>query len=155
MEARRSVRALRPESLEHSSLTDVLRRHCEQMTAGTPVRVAFEVHGAPYTLPPQIETDLLRIGLEALTNAIKHAQASMIRIKLNFDAEQVRLSVRDNGQGFDPQQRATAGGFGLAGMRERVDSLGGQLTIHSRPGKGTKVIIAVPVAQADRIRSLA
>lgn len=147
-EARRSVWALHPRSLEHSELPDAFTRHVEQMTAGTPIQSELHVHGRPRSLSSDVESNVLRVGLEALTNAIKHARASLVSIELSFEPEQIRLSVQDNGQGFDPA--ATAGeGFGLTGMRERAESLEGRVTISSKPGQGTEVVLVAPTS-ADK-----
>jgi signal transduction histidine kinase len=153
-EARRSVQALRPQALEQSSLINAFARHVEQMTYGTPVQAHFRVHGTPASLCHDKETDLLRIGLEALTNALKHARASVIHVELSFEPEQVRLSVRDDGQGFAPRFPDAADGFGLKGIRERVAHLGGQLTVASRPGQGTEVVAVVPLARLSPTRRL-
>ncbi len=143
-EARRSVRALRPQALEQSSLISAFARHVEQMTYGTPTQAHFRVHGTPPSLGHNKETDLLRIGLEALTNALKHARANVIRVELFFEPGEVRLSVRDDGQGFDPHLAEAAEGFGLKGIHERVADLGGQLTVASGPGQGTEVVVVIP-----------
>ncbi len=144
-EARRSVWALHPRTLEHSELPDAFTRHVEQMTAGTPIQSELHVHGRPRSLSAEVEHNVLRIGLEALTNALKHARPSLVRIELSFDLGQVRLSVQDNGRGFDPQApSASGGGFGLTGMRERAERLQGQLTISSQPGQGTEIVLVAP-----------
>lgn len=144
-EARRSVMALRPRALEHSELPAAFTRHIEQMTSGTPLRPEFVVHGTPHSLPPEVESNLLRIGLEALTNALKHARAREIRIELLFEPGLVRLSVQDDGQGFNPGMGESRNGFGLTGMQERAERIGGQLAVTSRRGRGTEVAIVVPL----------
>jgi signal transduction histidine kinase len=143
-EARRSVWALRPQALETVGLMDALEGLLRQMTGATPVQPSFQVHGAPRPLPPAMEHDLLRIGQEAVTNVLRHASAQTLRIQLAFDEDCVRLTVTDDGQGFDPGRTATGARFGLTGMRERAERLGGRLTIHSSPGVGTEVEVAVP-----------
>lgn len=145
-EARRSVWALHPRTLEHSELPDAFTRHLEQMTGGTPIQSELHVHGRPRSLPSEVEKNVLRIGLEALTNAIKHAGASVIRIDLSFEPEQIRLSMQDNGKGFDPHAAVSGRGFGLTGMRERAQRLGGCVTISSQPGKGAEVVLVAPAS---------
>ena len=143
-EARRSVWALRPQVLEHRGLPEALADLTRRMTHGTPVRPDFHVRGTARALPPEVESNLLRIGLEALTNALKHAGASAVRIEADFEPGEVRLSVQDNGRGFDPHRHPPGGGFGLTGMQERADSIGGRLQIISRPGGGTEVVVRAP-----------
>jgi signal transduction histidine kinase len=143
MEARRSVWALHPQASEYSELANALTRSLEQMTEHTPVCGSVCIQGTPRALPPDLGMNLLRIGQEALTNALRHAQAQTIWLELTFEADQVRLRVQDDGQGFDPQ--ADSGGFGLIGMRQRADRIGGQLTITSQPGQGTEVMVMIPI----------
>jgi signal transduction histidine kinase len=101
----------------------------------------------PRPLPPDLAGHLLRIGQEALTNAVRHAAARQVAIDLTYDPAAVGLRVRDDGHGFDPAAPAPAagGGLGLPGMRERVAGLGGTLTLTSAPGAGTEVRVQVPV----------
>jgi signal transduction histidine kinase len=89
----------------------------------------------------------LRIGQEAIANAVKHSRAQRIEISLEFDSNLVRLSVRDNGRGFDCDQPPSPAGahFGLLGMRERAQQIGGRLTVSSSPGAGTEISAEVPV----------
>ncbi len=143
--ARRSVLALHPRSLEHSELPDAFTRHVEQMTTGTPIHSELHVHGRPRSFSSDVENNVLRVGLEALTNAIKHAEAHLIRIDLFFEPERIRLSVQDDGRGFDPAAAAEHG-FGLRGMRERAQCLGGRVTVASEPGQGTEVVLIAPVS---------
>lgn len=101
--------------------------------------------GAPRRLPPAIEENLLHIGREALTNAVKHARASGINVELKFERESVRLSVKDDGCGFDAQHRSLKSdwGFGLISMRERAEQIGARLDIQSSTDKGTIIVAEV------------
>jgi signal transduction histidine kinase len=94
-----------------------------------------------------VEDNLLRIGQEAINNAVNHAHAQWIFVSLGFDAKRVRLSVRDDGLGFDFQAAGSGGSnhFGLVGMRERAEQIGGTLSIHSANGSGTEVVVDVPI----------
>jgi signal transduction histidine kinase len=141
-EARRSVRALRPQALEQGSLSQALAHLVELMTGVTAVQTEFRLQGQPRPLAPDVEDNLLRIGQEALTNAFKHAQASHIQVELAFEPEQVCLSVEDNGLGFNPAALIDHG-FGLAGLRWRAAQIGGQLTVESQPGIGTNIVCQV------------
>jgi signal transduction histidine kinase len=105
-------------------------------------------------LAPDTEHNLLRIGTEALTNALKHAQATEIRITLAFESTQVRLSLQDNGRGFDPSAQSGRGGFGLTSMRERAECIGSEMTIVSEPKLGTTVTVAAPISPSHNVESL-
>jgi signal transduction histidine kinase len=134
-ETRRSVMDLRSQALESRDLAGALESLAHVRVTGTPQRLdAAEEH------------HLLRIGLEALTNALKHGGATRIDIELRFDPDGTHLIVSDNGQGLDSANRPASGThFGLQGVRERVDKLGGLLNIHSAPGEGTRLAVMVPV----------
>jgi signal transduction histidine kinase len=147
-EARRSVWALRPRSLEEKDLCEALRDLIQKLTAGTPVQSDFHVQGQPRELPLEWEENLLRIGQEVLTNVLRHAQASEFNARLAFAEGEIRLSLRDNGNGFDPARRHD--GFGLRGMRERVEAMGGQLLIQSARSAGTAISIVLPLSRTFR-----
>src|SRR5467141_1913581 len=151
-EARRSVQALRPQALEEKQLSEALKDLIEKMTQGTTVHAKFTLQGKRRKLPPEWETNLLRIGQEVLTNVLRHAHASAFDVQLIFDSREIRLTLRDDGCGFDPQRKHE--GFGLQGMRERAEGMGGQLTIQSAAGKGTAISIVLPVANAAKLEEL-
>jgi signal transduction histidine kinase len=150
-EARRSVLALRPQALEETGLCEALKRLIEKMTAGTALQVDFAEEGTRCQLPPEWEENLLRIGQEALTNAIRHARASEFTIRLVFTDHEIRLTLRDNGCGFNPEPGHD--GFGLQGMRERVESMGGHFIIESAPKAGASVSITLPLNKAAESES--
>ncbi|MFW9261276.1 PAS domain S-box protein [Nostoc sp. CALU 546] len=146
VEARRSVVALRPQLLEEGSLQSALHRLVAQIrTAAMDTTLYYEIEGAVYSLPTEVESNLLRMGQEALTNAIRHANADEIRVELIYDRDQVCLRVQDNGQGFGVGSISASEGFGLLGMSERAERIGAQLTIQSQPGQGTEIIVVVGV----------
>ena len=151
-EARRSVQALRPQALEEKQLNEALRDLIEKMTRGTTVHAKFTLQGKRRKLPPEWETNLLRIGQEALTNVLRHSRANEFKVRLVFDSSEIRLELRDNGCGFDPQRKHE--GFGLQGMRERAEGMGGRLTIQSAAGQGTAISIVLPVANAAELEEL-
>jgi two-component system, NarL family, sensor kinase len=145
-EARRSVVALRPQLLEEGNLQSALHRLIAQARAAAmDTTLHYEIEGAVYALPTEVENNLLRMGQEALTNAIKHANADEIRVELVYDRDQVCLCVRDNGQGFGVGNIPASEGFGLLGMSERAERIGAQLTIKSQPGQGTEIVVVVGV----------
>jgi PAS domain S-box-containing protein len=142
-EARRSVAALRPKLLEEGDLCSALKHLTTQMKSSANTHLTCEVIGARYSLPPDVENHLLRIGQEALTNAIKYAQATEIQVELVYEETQCLLRVKDNGQGFEVDKIVPGKGFGLLGMSERVEHIGGELIIQSQPNQGTQVIVIV------------
>src|SRR2546429_3261488 len=149
-EARRSVRALRPQALDEKNLCQALEDLLRKMTAGTTLPAEFNVQGQPRSLPPEWEENILRICQEVLTNALRHAHASQFKAQLLFVPSAVRLDLCDNGCGVDPAGKHD--GFGLMGMRERLAGLGGNITIQSATGKGTAILIVLPIA-TDSIAS--
>jgi signal transduction histidine kinase len=140
--ARRSVHALRSDTTQ-LKLQNALETLADRMTRNFPIEAIVSVRGASYPLSNEVANHLLRVGQEALTNTIKHAAADRVHIELIFEPTQVRLRIQDNGQGFIAKPAASSG-FGLLGMQERAERLGGYLTITSQPAKGTEVAIAVP-----------
>ena len=138
-EARRSVHALRPQALEKATFADALRAIITNTTAGTSLRADFQLKGEPRELQPAVEENLLHIGQEALSNALKHARATKFQARLSFDSDAVRLELRDNGKGF-VVDCANGGGIGLIGMRERAEQIGATLAVTSKPGRGTKIL---------------
>jgi len=95
---------------------------------------------------PELETAVYRIVQEAVTNAVKHAGAEEVDVEVRESGGAVEVSVRDAGRGFEPE--GSTAGFGLVGMRERVESLGGTLAVQSAPGAGTTVTARLPTGQA-------
>jgi signal transduction histidine kinase len=116
------VQALRPSALEDKNLCGALDNLIRKLTAGTTLRATFSLRGDPRPLPPEWETNLLHIGQEVLTNALRHAHATEFHSDLVFGPKEARLELRDNGRGFDPESKHD--GFGLIGIEERVESMG-------------------------------
>lgn len=151
-EARRLVWALRPESLERRSLSESLQRLAEQWSGETGVRASAATTGSPRPLLPEIEVALLRTAQEALTNVRKHARASRVNITLSYMDVRVALDVLDDGVGFNPAwlrgsvEPHDTGGFGLVAMRERIEQLGGALSVESTPGEGTALAVELPAS---------
>jgi signal transduction histidine kinase len=144
-EARRSVWDLRCHLLEHGDLVSALRQAVEPLALGNQIQVEVKVEGVPRRLEGPIEMNLLRIGQEAATNAVKHARAQNITLELQYDPGKVRLCVHDDGRGFSSSEAALSGNghFGLLDMRERAQSLGSDLLIQSEPGGGTRIEVEV------------
>ncbi|MFF5215293.1 sensor histidine kinase [Micromonospora sp. NPDC000442] len=146
-EARRSVRALRPEPLETARLPDALSELGERWSTRHGVAASVSTTGTPRPLHPEIEVTLLRAAQEALSNVARHAAASRVGLTLSYMSDVVTLDVRDDGSGFDVTNRSTPdqnGSYGLTAMRQRVNRVGGQLAVESEPGGGTAVSASVP-----------
>ncbi|ODH02315.1 serine/threonine protein kinase [Nostoc sp. KVJ20] len=142
-EARRSVAALRPQSLEDGDLWTALQRFVATMQSSTETSLICDIIGTPYTLPPETENNLLRIAQEAFTNSIRYANAKEIRIELIYEPTQFFLRIKDNGQGFEANHTILNRGFGLLGITERAERIKAQLSIKSRLGQGTETIVSV------------
>ncbi len=143
-EARRSVMALRPLALEKDDLVTALKTLIRTIHSNSSIEITFSHQGVPYPLSPDMEHDLLRLCQEAINNALKHACARQIRASLIFGAEGLELRVEDDGEGFDPSQCTRSNSFGLRIMKERVANMGGELTLTSHPGQGTRVVVLAP-----------
>jgi ligand-binding sensor domain-containing protein/signal transduction histidine kinase len=144
-EARRYVWDLRSQELQKKDLPAALRDTTKRLTAENNVEAVVEVTGPSRPLPQPVETNLLRIGQEAINNAVKYAEANRIDVTLKFDTRSVRLSIRDDGRGFDSAAQIADGHFGLIGMRERAEQIGGVLTIDSANERGTQIAVDVPL----------
>lgn len=145
-EARRSVWALRPLALEQLPFETVLRQETESFTRDSGIKAAVNISGESRTQPHDVQSTLLRICQEALTNIRKHAEATEVAVHLAFEANTVRLSIRDNGRGFDTETPVESG-FGLISMRERVRLLGGTLMVQSEIGRGTLIEATLPLSR--------
>jgi signal transduction histidine kinase len=142
-EARAMVAALAPAHLEGAPLHEALGRLTDRIGAELAIASRFEVCGPARPVPPTAEVVLLRAAQEALANVRKHARAADVRVILSYEPHSVRLDVRDDGAGFDPDR--VNGGFGLRGMRSRILQVGGSLLVRARPGAGTSLSVEVPV----------
>jgi len=145
-EARMSVRALRPES-EAPTLASGLEAQVRRFDPSG-VQATLEVRGEPVLLERRTESELLRIAQECVTNALKHAGAGQVRVRLNWSIRSVVLKIEDDGVGFDP--RARHEGFGLLGMHERARRIGATLSVDARPGTGTRVVTRVALHATRR-----
>jgi PAS domain S-box-containing protein len=159
-EARRSVQGLRPQLLSDGNIVTALDRLVRQLGTDSLVRIRFSSNGDArrLTWPPDIESNLLRISQEAIANAMKHSGANEINVRLSAGPEAVQLAIEDNGGGFDPHVNSLSRGFGLISMQERADRIGGDLTILTKPGAGTKVHLLLPIPRTIKTgedRSLA
>jgi signal transduction histidine kinase len=146
-EARRAIWDLRSQTAEGEDFASKLSKMATQMTSSTAVKIRFEIVGTYHPLSGKIEDELLRIGREAITNVVRHADARHIDIGLNFDAKKVKMVIADDGRGFVVHGAASSqdGHYGLQGMRERAEQIGAALTVASAPGGGTRVVVETPI----------
>jgi PAS domain S-box-containing protein len=146
----RLAAALRPASLEHLGLVAALRQHVGRVEATSGLKVRFMAHRVEDArLPGAVETTLFRIVQEALTNVVRHAQATRVDVLVERRDDRVVVVVEDNGVGFDSKTVEDPERLGRVGMMERAEALGGTLTLESAPGAGTTVVVEVPCGDSS------
>ncbi len=140
------VFALRPPDLDDLGVVAAIERYVQQINrSGLPCQL--EVIGEPERLSPEARLGVYRIVQEALHNALRHAHADEAVVKMEWLEDRLRVTIRDNGSGFDPEQAAQPTSLGLLSMRERAAAIGATLEIASRPGSGTAIILEQPLAE--------
>jgi signal transduction histidine kinase len=151
-EARRSVEALAPQPLAGARLPDAVQDVADRWSELSGTAVAVTTTGTVGDMSAKTELALLRAAQEALANIAKHADAQRVGLTLSYMDDMVTLDIRDDGVGFETvngtgprRPRHTQGGFGLEAMRQRIEELGGNLTIEAEPGNGTAISASVPV----------
>jgi signal transduction histidine kinase/ligand-binding sensor domain-containing protein len=151
-EARRTICDLRELPWDEHDLADALRRAADEVAATTPVKVAFRIDGRPVPIAPHVQQQLVRIGREAVTNAVRHGGPTELQIDLSFAEDSVLVRVTDNGRGFDitaprltPEEH-----WGLTSMQERAEQIGAQFQLTSAAGRGTQIEVVAPVASGHR-----
>lgn len=142
---------LRPPTLTPFGLEKAIRSHVENNQIKSPnLEFVLDLQQDGKLLPEEIRLALFRIYQEALNNVIRHSKASQVRVSFAIEDQQVTLEIKDNGCGFEPPADwidiARAGHFGLVGARERAEAVGGEITIESQKGKGTRIHVVAPVA---------
>jgi len=144
---------LRPTALDHFGLVTALKQLCSDLKKIHPVKINFSSNIPTFRhFDPHVEIAMYRIGQEALTNCIKHSHANEIELNLSEKEEKIFLKIEDNGQGFDvakyyDRSKSEIGHYGLINIRERTEQLGGSFNIESAKGKGTYLIISIPVTK--------
>lgn len=146
-EARQAVMALRIAADAEDTFATLMTRYVQDFEDRFGLRVEFECDAELPSLPVRTQAELLRIAQEALTNARRHADATIVRVKVGMEDGRIKLMLKDNGRGFD-QSRSPSHTFGLAAMRERAALIGGALTIISAPRDGTTVQVTAPLTYA-------
>jgi signal transduction histidine kinase len=142
-EARRSIAMLRPESLESGDILSALDICARRMVEGGSVQVVSEREGDQRSLPLHIANTLYFVGQEAVANAVRHAQPTILTIRLKYSGNLVSLKIEDNGAGF--VQGNGLLGFGIRGMRRRAQSISATFQLQSTPGEGTRIEIEAPL----------
>lgn len=147
-EVRELSRSLRPPLLDDQGLLAAIESYISGLNARLPYRIAYHHHGFERgkRLPDIVELVCYRIGQEALTNVVKHANPTAVEFSLSLHKDCLELRVKDDGKGFDPNSsKKEGGGLGLVGMHERAQLVSGDLGINSAPGLGTEVILTIPL----------
>ncbi|HEX3876815.1 MAG TPA: PAS domain S-box protein [Bryobacteraceae bacterium] len=144
-DVRRMSHGLHPAVLEDFGLSAALREFCEEFAKSHGVEVEFEGPDTDAAWSAEVASCFYRITQECLRNAIKHAKATRIAVKLEADAECARLEVRDNGAGFDAEGGRTGAGLGMVSMKERMRMMNGVLEVHSQPGEGSAIVARAPL----------
>jgi signal transduction histidine kinase len=147
-ELQRLMTDLRPSHLDDLGLSAALRWYSSRIQEHSSLQIRVDIHGEECDLDDAMKITIFRIFQECLNNIIKHARATHVNIHLHYESKHVRISVFDNGLGFDPEQvrqrRAGRPSLGLAGMEERAALLNGTVSVQSRPGYGTEVEAIIP-----------
>ncbi|GEM_PF-2389455 len=139
----RLAAALRPASLDHLGLVAAIRQHVESIGEKQGIKVSFKSDEFQKRLPSASETVLYRIVQEALTNIVRHANATQVDVLLTERDGNLIMIIEDNGTGFNPDNLPTRDHLGVFGMRERAEMIGGNLVIESTPGIGTTVMVEI------------
>jgi signal transduction histidine kinase len=129
-------------------VVDAMTAFCSETSMRQQVEVDFRHQDVPPTVPPDISLCLFRVLQEALRNAVRHSSARQIAVSFLGAEDSLSLTVRDGGRGFDAETASHDGGLGLTSMKERLKLVAGELSIESKPGKGTKIVAWVPLSAA-------
>jgi signal transduction histidine kinase len=148
-DVRHSVWGLRSRAGEKFDLVNALNISSQQIAPDAGIKIQIETSGEVKPLSEVYEENILRIAQEGITNAVKHSAANTVKIDLQFSPQKVVLEIKDDGKGFDPETCAgpNEGHFGLLGIRERVERMGGETNIRSAPGAGVCIHIEIPINQ--------
>jgi ligand-binding sensor domain-containing protein/signal transduction histidine kinase len=146
-EARTSIWDLRSQTAGAEDLPARLRQSCDRIASGSSSKVYLQVKGSYRPVTRKTEEELLRIGQEAVANAVRHAAATRIDVQLIYEAARVSLQVADDGRGFEPSPNLSGpeGHYGIKGMHERAEEIDAALVLESTPGGGTRVSVEAPL----------
>ena len=149
-EIRRIAQGLRPPALDMLGLSPAIQSHARSVAETNGLHIETNIAATDGMLSPDAELALYRIVQEALSNVARHSGATSARVDVEVTATEVRAVVSDNGSGFVLEEEMRSGGLGLFGMQERGAYLGGRVQIDSTRGQGTRVLVAIPTAEAAR-----
>ena len=150
-EARRSVQALRPKALDGNTLLQALAQATKRLSEDAKLSCEFKQRGKALGLSAEVQNELFRIAQEAMTNVSKHARARSVGVSLNFEGNQVILTIQDDGVGMPrTKSRKRKQGYGLSTMHERAQRIGGRLEIKNPPDGGTAIRVLVPQHEMKR-----
>jgi len=127
---------------------------CEELSHRHGVTIDVQCENLPTALRPEIALCLYRVLQEGLQNVVKHSGARQARVDLSGQVNTITLSINDPGAGFDPEAAIGGTGLGLTSMKERLKVLGGQLSVHSEQGRGTRICAVAPVCPPTRPTNL-
>jgi two-component system sensor histidine kinase DegS len=147
-EMRKVIFNLRPMALDDLGLIPTLRKYVHDFEEKTKLRTSLETRGQEHRLSSAMEAAVYRLVQEALSNAAKHAYPSFVLVEITYQAQLIKIVIKDNGLGFNVQKLKNPQGnresFGLVGMRERVELLEGRMEIISAENQGTTIVIHIP-----------
>jgi len=145
-EGRTAVQGLRSRTGDSTDLAEALSAIRQDFASRQGADFRIHVAGQPRPLHPLVRDGVYRVGREALINAFRHARARTVEVEIEYGARGLRLTVRDDGAGIDPEVLSSgrSGHWGLSGMRERAEDFGAELEVRSRAGEGTEVRLAIP-----------
>lgn len=146
-EVRRIIYDLRPMALDDLGLIPTIKRYVSTISDYHEIDIDFQTFGKEIRLNQNYEVALFRLVQESLQNAVKHSNASQIKVKIDIREDSISITVSDNGVGFDLES-IDKNSFGLIGMEERVEMLEGKMSIHSKENKGTRIYISIPYIQS-------
>jgi len=143
-DVRRIIFDLRPMALDDLGLIPTLKKYIENVSNQSKIEIQLKTFGKEVRLPSLMEVAIFRLVQESLNNVVKHSKATECLLKVEFQKERIFVIITDNGVGFDMNQQSKDG-FGLLGMKERMKLLEGDIVIHSSVGKGTKLLLTIPI----------
>lgn len=144
---------LHSSKLEYLGIATAASSFCKELSEQKKVEIDFSHAGVPRSLPKEISLCLFRVLQEALQNAVKHSGVRHFKVELSGNSREIQLSINDLGLGFDPQGAINRRGLGLISMRERLQLVGGAISIKSHPGSGTTIQARVPFSASDSVRA--
>jgi signal transduction histidine kinase len=149
------VHDLLPLHLERMGLAEAIREAAARVAGAAGIAITCALDEVDNQVPPEIALKLFRVAQEGLNNVVKHSGATTAAVALTLEPAHIRMTIQDNGKGFDPDEvspTSAGDGFGLVGMAERTRMMGGDLTITSAPGRGTTITINVPRAPGRAVQ---